>query len=189
MFSKLLKELLCTSFKFRHDVFLNVAHPLAVAFKESEIALLISFESLELRTPPTLFVMLQMLCNVVIEKGAKDPELVVILIMKLFAFLGLQEIVAAVLIAILDHELLKLLLTLGLQSEHDSILHIELGSLESVESLLEVLNVNSPGGGLGREVVERTCNLLLEVITLCHLYEIHYFDLQLYNCVICAIFA
>ena len=171
-----MKELLCTSFKFRHHVFLNVAYPLAVAFKESEIALLVSFESFELRAPPALFVMLQMLCNVVIEKGAEDSELVVILIMKLLAFLGLQEIVAAVLIAILDHELFKFLLTLGLQPEHDSILHIEFSSLKGVEGLLEVLNVDSPGGGLSCEIVEGICYLLLEVITLCHLYEIHCFD-------------
>ena len=65
--------------------------------------------------------------------------------MELFAFLSLHKGVCAVLVAVLNNVLLKLSLTLGLKLKDDTVFNIEFSSLEGVEGLSEVLDVNCPG--------------------------------------------
>ena len=47
-----------------------------------------------------------MLGDVIIEEAAKEVQLEVVLIVELFAFLSLEEVVAFVLVAVLDDMLL-----------------------------------------------------------------------------------
>ena len=80
----------------------------------------------------------------VVEESLQQIELVVILIVELLALLGLEEIVGLVLVAVLHRILLELLLTQSLKFENDAVLKFELSTLESLQSLSEVFDIDVP---------------------------------------------
>ena len=85
-----------------------------------------------------------MLGDVIVEEGAEKAQLVVILVVKLLAFLGLQEVIGAILITILDREHFQLTLTGRLNLENNTIFNVKLCSFKGVKGLSEVLDVNNP---------------------------------------------
>ena len=80
----------------------------------------------------------------IVEESLQQVELVVILIVELLALLGLEEIVGLVLVAVLHRILLELLLTQSLKFENDAVLKFELSTLESLQSLSEVFDIDVP---------------------------------------------
>ncbi len=128
-----MKERGCAGLEFRDHVLAEVAEPLLMALKECDIALLIGLEGLKLGVLPAGIVALQVLHDVVFEEGLQQTQLEIVLVMELLALLSLEEVVCAVLVAVLDDVLFKLLLAEGLQAKDDSVLDVELGSLESID--------------------------------------------------------
>ena len=85
-----------------------------------------------------------MLGDMIVEEGAEKAQLVVILVVKLLAFLGLQEVIGAILITILDREHFQLTLTGRLNLENNTIFNVKLCSFEGVKGLSKVLDVDNP---------------------------------------------
>ena len=69
-----------------------------------------------------------MLGDVIVEECAEKAQLVVILVVKLLALLGLQEVIGAILITILDREHFQLTLTGRLNLENNTIFNVKLCS-------------------------------------------------------------
>ena len=139
-----LKELTNSGLKLGDHVFSEVTNPLIVALKESKILILIGLELLELLILPASLVVFEMLDNVIIEESLQEIQLEVVLVVELLALLGLKESIGLILVAVLDGKLLKLLLSDCLHFENNTVFDLELCSLNCLESLSEILDVNVP---------------------------------------------
>ncbi len=106
-----MKKFTDAAFKFGHNVLAEVSNPLIMALDESEVLLLIRPEGFKLRVFPACLVLLEMSCDVIRVESFQEVKLVVVRIMEFFALLGLEEVVCAILIAVLDNKLFKLLLS------------------------------------------------------------------------------
>ena len=174
-----LKEFADSGLELGHDVLPEVVEPLVVALHERQVLVLVGLERLELVVLPARLVALQVLHNVVIEVSLQDVQLVIVLIVELLALLGLKEVVCLILVAVLDSELLELLLSYRLQLEDDAVLNFELCALQGVEGRAEVLHVNVPRPSIVCQVVQRLLLLLLECLAFSH-----FLDLCLYLIII-----
>ena len=117
-----LKEFTDSDFEFGYDVLPEVRDPFVMALHECEVLLGIRLQSLKILIFPALFVVLEVLWDMITEERLEDPELEVILVVELLAFLCLVEIISAILVAVLSRVLLKFLLSECLQLKNHSIL-------------------------------------------------------------------
>ena len=105
-----LKEFAHATLELRDDVFTEVGNPLVMALDEREIFLLVGLQSFEFSVLPAGLVLSEMSCDVIREEVLQDVELEIVGIVELFALLSLEEVVGAILVAILDNVFLELLL-------------------------------------------------------------------------------
>ena len=141
-----MEELTDALLKLGDDIFSEIGDPLIMALNEGEILLLVGGEGIELGGLPALLVLLKVLGNMVLEEVSQQAELEIILVVELFALLGLHEVVAAILVAVLDSVLLEFFLAEGLLLKNDTILKLKLCTLKGLKSLSEIFNIYSPGG-------------------------------------------
>ena len=174
-----LKKFADSGLELGHHVLPEVAEPLVVALHERQVLVLVGLERLELVVLPARLVALQVLHDVVIEVSLQDVQLVIVLVVEFLALLSLKEVVCLILVAVLDCELLELLLSDRLQLEDDAVLDLELCALQGVEGRAEVLNVDIPRASIVCQVVQRLLLLLLECLTFSH-----FLDLCLYLIII-----
>ena len=79
-----------------------------------------------------------------VEEGAEDVHFVVVFVVEFLTFLGLEEGVGVILVAVLYHHFFQLLAALHLEFQDDPVLEVVLHALESVDHLLEVFNIEIP---------------------------------------------
>ena len=139
-----LEEFANSGLKLRYHILSEVSNPLVVALKECKILIFVGLELLEIFILPACFVVFQMLDNVIVEESLQEIQLEVVLIVEVLALLGLKESIGLILVAVLDGKLLKLLLSDCLQFENNTVFDLELCSLNCLESLSEILDVNVP---------------------------------------------
>ena len=139
-----LKKIADAALKIEDDVLAEVRDPLIMALDESEILVLVGLESLKLGILPACLILLEVSRDVVREEGLQQVQLVVVGIVELLALLSLQEVVSAILVAVLDDILLELLLAEYLLLQDDAVLELELGGLEGIQGLSEVLHIDCP---------------------------------------------
>ena len=139
-----LKKVADAALKIEDDVLAEVRDPLIMALDESEILVLVGLEGLKLGILPAGLILLEVSRDVVREEGLQQVQLVVVGIVELLALLSLQEVVSAILVAVLDDILLELLLAEYLLLQDDAVLELELGGLEGIQCLSEVLHIDCP---------------------------------------------
>ena len=139
-----LKEFANSGFKLRDHILSQVSDPLIVALKECEILVFVGLELLEIFVLPACLVVFQMLDNVIIEECLQEIQLEVVLVVELLALLSLKESIGLILVAVLDGILLELLLSHSLQFEYNTVLDLELCSLNSLKCLSEILDIDGP---------------------------------------------
>ena len=169
-----LKEFTDTALKLRHNVLSKVGNPLVMALHECEILIFVGLEVFEFGILPACLVVLEVLGDVIIEEGLEEVQLEVILIVELFALLSLEEVVGAVLIAVLHDVLLEFALAHGLQLQDNAVFNLELCALEGFQGLAEIFHIDSPRLGRGGEIVKRVLSLLSECFTFSHFSIIFY---------------
>ena len=103
-----------------------------MALDEGKILVLVRLEGLKLGILPAGLILLEMSRDVIREEGIQQIQLVVVGIVELLALLSLQEIVSAILIAVLDNILLELFLAKDLLLQNDAVLELKLGGLKSI---------------------------------------------------------
>ena len=129
MISTSLKKIADAAFELEDDILTEVGDPLIVALDEGEIFVFVGLEGLKLGILPAGLILFQMSRDVIREEGLQQVQLVVISIMELLALLSLQEVVCAILVAVLDDILLELFLAEDLLLQDDAIFELELGGL------------------------------------------------------------
>ena len=164
-----LKEFANSGFKLRDHILSEVSNPLLVALKECKVLIFVGLELLEIFILPACLVVFQMLDNMIIEESLQEVQLEVVLVVELLALLGLKESIGLILVAVLDGILLELLLSHSLQFEHNTVLDLELCSLNGLKCLSEILNIDVPRSSVVCQVVQRGLLLLLECCTFSHL--------------------
>ena len=129
MISTSLKKIADAAFELEDNVLTEVGDPLIVALDEGEIFVFVGLEGLKLGILPAGLILLEVSRDVIREEGLQQVQLVVISIMELLALLSLQEVVCAILVAVLDDILLELFLAEDLLLQDDAIFELELGGL------------------------------------------------------------
>jgi len=168
MVSASLKKIADAALEIEDDVLTEVRDPLIMALDEGEILILVGLEGLKLGSLPAALILLQVPRDVVREEGLKQVQLVVVGIVELLALLSLQEVVCAILVAVLDDILLELLLAEYLLLQDDAVLELELCGLQGIQSLSEIFHVDCPRGGLVGQIVQGGRLLRTECFTFRH---------------------
>jgi hypothetical protein len=92
-----------------------------MALNEGSIFLLRRSQSLEFGILKAVFIVNQMLGDVILEKSLQNVQLIVVFEMELLTFLSLMNVISLVLVAILDYVLIQLLHSLNLIFQNDAI--------------------------------------------------------------------